>query len=205
MIFGEIYLLRNRQNGKLYVGQTVGGIKRRWNAHVGDSKRRPRCYIDRAIGKYGSDSFEIERLDIAQTRQELNELEDSWIDRLNSQVPNGYNVRKNGVGKLMGSSGWSLSDEARAKLRNIFTGAKHTEETRRKMSATRKGRKHSPEHSAAIGRAHRKLTEEQALEIKTATGRQKDIGAKFGVGQSVVWMIKHGRTYASIGSREHVV
>jgi hypothetical protein len=64
-------------------------------------------------------------------------------------------------------------------------------------------RKHG---TAPIGVKHpmAKLNEEQVLNIIRATGRQKDIGAQFGVSQSTVHAIKSGRLWSHLRESEAV-
>lgn len=58
-MFGHIYKITNKVNGKAYVGKTTDTVQVRWGEHLKDSKRK-RCAnrpLYRAIGKYGADAF----------------------------------------------------------------------------------------------------------------------------------------------------
>lgn len=94
---GIIYLIHNKINGKPYVGQTTLGLRRRWNVHKSDARSERYDYpICRAIKKYGEDNFQILEIDKADARDALDNLEQYYIKKYNSLVPNGYNVRPGG-------------------------------------------------------------------------------------------------------------
>ena len=78
MSYGEIYIIGNFVNDKLYVGQTKKGIKVRWDSHIHNAIREgkeytPKCLIDRAIRKYGKENFCMYIVDTAKDQDELNE------------------------------------------------------------------------------------------------------------------------------------
>lgn len=97
-IYGRIYLITNKINGKMYVGQTKTTIKKRFNKHVCDSNNinsnnYQTMSIVKAIHKYGKENFTIIELDVAYSQVELNILEGTYINKyntLNSKV--GYNI-----------------------------------------------------------------------------------------------------------------
>ena len=62
---GKIYLISNDINSKLYVGQTIQTLSKRFNGHCCYSKtdRSNNMYIKRAIHKYGRDKFHIKLLE----------------------------------------------------------------------------------------------------------------------------------------------
>lgn len=109
-------MIRNRVNGKVYVGQTVQSIQYRWGQHVRDAHRR--VYpIHHAINKYGPDGFEISELARAASLADLNALESVLIAEYRANDKRfGYNVRAGG------DSGGKLHPETIEKLRQIFTG-----------------------------------------------------------------------------------
>ena len=51
-----IYKAINQVNGKIYIGQTVGSLKKRIKDHIYDSKRHD-YYFARALRKYGEENF----------------------------------------------------------------------------------------------------------------------------------------------------
>lgn len=132
-----VYLVRNTLNGKGYVGKTVRTLDQRWKEHVyhaavGDDEMA----LYDAIRKHGPEAFvheELERLSDGSTPADLNTAEIGWIERLGT-YGRGYNMTRGGDG----IAGW-----------------KHRDETKRRMSEARLGKKlgrQSKEHRLAISR-----------------------------------------------------
>ena len=92
-----IYTITNLINGKQYVGQTSATMNRRMTIHKAHSKT---CSypLYSAFKKYGLASFLMEKIDMAETREELNNKEIMWISKLNTITPNGYNIQPGGFG-----------------------------------------------------------------------------------------------------------
>lgn len=93
---GKIYLISNDVNNKLYVGQTVQTLRKRFTGHCCYSKsdRSDRMLIKRAIHKYGKDKFHISLIEEC-TIDSLNDREIYWIAYYDS-YNNGYNLTKGG-------------------------------------------------------------------------------------------------------------
>jgi len=143
--FGEIYVIRNRVNGKLYVGQTTQGVAYRWKGHIkGLGNGRTYHGLKGAMEKYGVENFSLDVLDTADTREGLDAKERAWIASLGSLVPGGYNLKDGG------QEGSAYSAESRERNRQTQLGKKHTAESKAKMSAARKGKPKSPEHVAKV-------------------------------------------------------
>lgn len=109
-----IYLITNKQNGKVYVGQAVRPIEKRWSQHLCCAKRGSHFYLHRAIRKYGSSSFEMSVLHFGvETKEELDRLEKLEIVNFRSSDQRfGYNRTEGGEGP----NGLNVSDEARRKM-----------------------------------------------------------------------------------------
>jgi group I intron endonuclease len=102
-----VYLLQNQINGKAYVGQHNGyDLNKRWKAGKYNS------YLTAAIRKYGSDSFKRTILAYASCQEELDLLEQFWIQTL--QTCN----RKFGYNRQMGGRNWhgGLTPETRKRI-----------------------------------------------------------------------------------------
>lgn len=133
-----IYKITNLVNGKMYIGQTIRPLEKRWKAHY--RERHSDRPISRALCKYGRENFKIEEITRASSRDELDELEKFWIIELDTMNPlNGYNARGGGN-----------------------TGRGVCEETRTKMSLAKKGKPSnkkdfscSPETAAKISAANK--------------------------------------------------
>lgn len=93
---GRIYLISNDINSKLYVGQTIQTLNKRFNGHCCYSKsdRSVNMYIKRAIHKYGRDKFHITLIEECPINL-LNEREKYWITFYDS-YNKGYNLTKGG-------------------------------------------------------------------------------------------------------------
>lgn len=90
-----IYKITNKINGKIYIGQTVNDLSRRWSQHISCAKRKDtNMSIVNAIRKYGKDNFDIEEIDRATCLQELSIKEEFFINMLNSFSPIGYNLKE---------------------------------------------------------------------------------------------------------------
>jgi group I intron endonuclease len=128
-----IYKITNIINNKVYIGQTIHSIEKRWSRHNWNcTKERNAMAITNAIIKYGSENFKIEEIDRANNLEELNEKEIYYIKQFNSISPNGYNLETGGKNKR-------LSEETKRKISESNKGKKATEETKRKLSESHKG------------------------------------------------------------------
>ena len=98
MKFGKIYLITNDINSKVYVGQTIQTLNKRFNGHCCYSKsdRSVNMYIKRAIHKYGRDKFHIKLLEECPI-EKLDEREIYWISFYKSNEKQfGYNILQGG-------------------------------------------------------------------------------------------------------------
>lgn len=99
-----IYLIRNKINNKIYIGQSIN-IYRRWTEHLRSgqpkkysikSSRDSKTPIHLAMQKYGVDNFEISILEKCK-KELLNEKEQYWIKILRSNNKDiGYNITSGG-------------------------------------------------------------------------------------------------------------
>ena len=139
---GEVYYIKNKVNGKGYVGQahkTVGAVKLnwgtngRWLSHLREARDvakggKDHCVLlNNAINKYGGDAFEVQKICDCLTIEEMDAMETKYIQEYNTKVPNGYNLTSGG-GK------GKDSDETREKKRKMRLGKSHTEDTKKKIS-----------------------------------------------------------------------
>lgn len=93
-----IYLIRNKIDGKCYVGQTIHDFKRRydksgnwWNSRTANR------YLKNAAQKYGVENFEVRILEKdVKTEEELNLLERQYIRLYTAIYPMGYNYQAGG-------------------------------------------------------------------------------------------------------------
>ena len=96
-IEGIIYLITNKVNGKIYIGQTKNTLKRRWYEHCNKAKRNPTKHFEHAINKYGPNNFTVIQIDSANSFKELDKKEDCWIEYYKASDPKMvYNSLKGG-------------------------------------------------------------------------------------------------------------
>ena len=87
----DIYIIKNKINDKVYVGQAKDTNERFIN-HCKPSAKD--CLVDLAIQKYGKENFYVEVLE--SQIENYNEKEKYWIKYYNCKVPNGYNISDGG-------------------------------------------------------------------------------------------------------------
>lgn len=153
---GGIYGILNVVNKKVYIGSAVN-LKNRNNTHISalNNNKHWNKYLQAAWNSYGCDNFEFHVLEYVEDKTSLTKREQHYI---------------NYFGSFDRERGYNLSPTAGSPL-----GVKHTEETKRKMGLTWKGRKQTKEHTAKIALA---LTGKKASDIarvnisKGLTGRK---------------------------------
>lgn len=90
---GSIYVIRNTVNDKVYIGQTIQTVERRFRSHLNSDPRRHNQAILWAMEKLGRENFYVETLVTGiEDLDELNNLEEYYIQHYNSMKPNGYNL-----------------------------------------------------------------------------------------------------------------
>ncbi len=92
---GKIYIIKNTINNKVYIGQTIQTIKRRFQKHLTDYEAKKddknTNKLIRAIKKYGKEKFFVELIEEnIPTKEELDKREIYWIKYYDS-YKNGYN------------------------------------------------------------------------------------------------------------------
>lgn len=88
-----IYKITNKITGKMYIGQT-NNYKRRIQQHLNRAKNKhTELYND--IRKYGNDAFEFSIIDETNSDEELNKLEQYYINLYHTDV-DGYNIKSGG-------------------------------------------------------------------------------------------------------------
>jgi group I intron endonuclease len=125
-----IYKITNKINNKIYIGQTINILKKRWRQHCSTNSGCKNLH--NAIRKYGSDNFVIEEIDGANSQSELNYKEWFLIHKFNSLAPIGYNLKEGGNNK-------KLSKITKDRIRKSNLGKKRTEQTKTKISQSKKG------------------------------------------------------------------
>ena len=118
-----IYKITNKVNNKVYIGQTIRPLLKRWRQHISYANNvTSNTHFARAIRKYGSGGFIIETIDTANTQEELDEKERYWIAYYNSTV-SGYNEADGSV-KCGGNTYKSKTKEELSIIKNKLSSTK---------------------------------------------------------------------------------
>jgi group I intron endonuclease len=143
------------------VGSAID-IERRWKQHHIDfSNNKNSLHLQNAWNKYGEDAFQWNILECVPNKEWLIEIEQYWIDFLDTASRDfGYNICP-----LAGSAlGMKHTEEARRKMREAgigkWLGKNHTEESKIKISNAKKGNK------CSLGHKHTDETKIKMSEIK---------------------------------------
>ena len=152
-----IYIIRNTENGRAYIGQSVN-IKHRLARHLSELRSGVHCnrHLQRAFAKYGETAFEQGTLQKCSP-EELTEKEQKWID-IFKEGDLVYNIQMEAGGS---PAGLPVSLDTRRRISITLTGQKHSPERCARISAALTGKKRgprppfSPEWRANISKAHR--------------------------------------------------
>lgn len=160
--FGYIYALQS-PSGKIYIGQTIKDVQKRFDKHIADAKRGSPYPIHRAIRKYGEEVRIVWAFPVSGCQQDLDDAEKQAIAIYKTRAPNGYNASEGGAG---GSAhkGKKHSDQTKSRISTnnarkgkpgTWTGKHRSEETKAKISAARRGVPRSEETKAKISAARK--------------------------------------------------
>ena len=101
---GQIYIIKNKINDLVYIGQTTNGYKQRFLQHCKPSCRTKRNYkLYNALNFYGVSNFYVELLEDKVPVEKLFEREIFYIKKYNS-YKKGYNSTNGGNGNYINRS-----------------------------------------------------------------------------------------------------
>lgn len=146
-----VYAIRNRTDGKVYVGSSENTRRRLWY-HRWLLKRGAHhaIHLQRAWDRDGAAAFTFEVIEDVPDLALLIEREQYWIDRHGSaHERRGYNVAP-AAGTRRGVPQPASVAE---KMRTVHTGKPKSAEQRAKMSAAMKGRVKSESHRQKLREA----------------------------------------------------
>lgn len=205
----DIYIIRNRINDKVYIGQSVNAA-RRFITHCSKNNTN-NSLIGQAIQEFGANNFWFEILE--RQIENYNDREKYWIDYYNSITPNGYNIQEGGDEPPHPHSiehphskfdslntVENIKNDLRETDLSLFEIGKRYGVSKRTIMRINQGI-----HYEEIGETYPirkvpkmngKLTDEQIMEIIEIlryTYRQyEDIGKQYGISISTVKMINFG-------------
>lgn len=140
-----IYQIKNLINGKIYIGSAVN-MRRRWVCHKSNlsKNRHHSIHLQRSWNKYGENVFLFEVLEEVRDKNLLTRREQFWLDETKCyDQKNGYNISPT-AGNCLGIKHTEETNRKNSEVRkgkkNHFYGKKHTEETKRMISEANKGR-----------------------------------------------------------------
>lgn len=133
-----IYIITNKVNGKVYVGQAQFVTRRlyehKYHLERGTDKS---TVLQRSVEKYGLDNFSMSVLEICPI-EKLNEREIYWIEQYKSNNKEyGYNLSSGGESGLRG---YKFPKEFGERISARMTGKHLTEEHKQKISTSQKGK-----------------------------------------------------------------
>jgi len=177
-----IYSIRNRENGKIYIGSAIS-LSRRFSEHLRMLKRgdHDNPHLQNSWNKHGEDAFSFNTVMFCSV-DDLVETEQCFLDELRDEIGSGqiYNISPTAGSQL----GLEHTPESRAKMsheqsgeNNGFYGKRHSKESIEKMRKSHKGQvawnkgiPHSEEIKRKISEAKRgkSLSDEHRAKISEA-------------------------------------
>lgn len=140
-----IYKIVNIVNGKIYIGSTIN-YKRRISAHLSrlNKNEHHSIKLQNSYNKYGIDNFEFIILEEVEDVRILIETEQKWIDTLTPEL------NMTTIAGLNCHIGLKRSNETKKKISESLKGKKLSEEHKESVRKTLTGRKLSDEHKENI-------------------------------------------------------
>lgn len=134
-----IYKITCKVNNKIYIGQTTETLEKRFNRHMGYQKDTHDTKFYRAVRKYGVENFYIELIAQATSKEELDNLEEHYIQKYQA-IEKGYNTS---LGKIGGDTLTHNPNLAKIKekIRNSKLGGKNPKATKIKVIYIKTGLK----------------------------------------------------------------
>ena len=206
-----IYQIRNTINNRVYIGQTRQRFEKRFLHHCWKLRNgtHDNQWLQKSFNKYGEDKFVFEVLEIIEDSDFINERERILISAAKERKIC-YNMIDGGGGR----GGVPMPEETKHRLselnRILNTGKKASEETKRKMSESRRGKQRKTEdiEKAVFTRQQKlldgeeiktaKLTPEQVEQIKIMLMRGVPydyISQEFNVSKSNINAIRSNRSW----------
>lgn len=200
-------MLKNKINEKIYIGQTIRSIEKRFEEH---QKKTSGCVaMYNAIQKYGWVNFEKDWYECPD--EDLNFDEELLVREMGTLAPGGYNLKEGGSnGKLSEETkqkiseaqrgdkghwyGKILNDGHKTKISEALIGKFRTEESKQKISEAKRGEK-----NPSFGKIPSEETKQKMSEAKV--GKQKSEETKQKMSEAQRGEKSH--MYGKIGEKHH--
>jgi group I intron endonuclease len=171
-----IYKFTHAESGRCYIGQTIQlPVKRKWE-HICDTRDSEKTYhFHNALKKYGVESFIFEVIDSASSLEELNRLEEFYINKFDS-IQNGFNIRQGGNNKIHNAESIKRMSESQKAAH-----ARRRAEGRdggwiRRDGGAMKGKSHPNKGGTSLNKGKKKgLTWEQIYGVEGAAIRRQKL------------------------------
>lgn len=147
----RIYSIYNITSQKRYIGQTIQPLHKRIYQHFHQAKKGVDTPLYHALRKYPKNNFKIELIEECD-KLILDEREKYWINYYQT-FAEGYNCNNGGQGS---------------------TGLKHTEETKKKMSSSKKGKPSGRKGKINSIESNKKRSETLKQGYKNETRKKRD-------------------------------
>lgn len=188
-VVGCVYIAKNLDDGKCYVGKTHGRFLTRKAWHLATARRGDGFYFHNAIASHGRSRFVWSIVYRSNDDEKLSEAEMALIAFYDTRRPNGYNLTMGGDG-VIGRDAECIERIAsfhRGRKRSADTkrriseacmgmkrrlGARLSDETKAKISVSRKGKMHSKESKEKIGSAHKGVPKSPEQRAKMSAARK---------------------------------
>lgn len=154
-----IYFIKNEETKAVYIGQAIN-IPARWNDHLHDllSNKHVNPHLQYAFNKYGYGKFYFQ----IWTTCEVDELD--YIEKLAIWVCKRQGIELYNIQD--GGNGTQKSEETKKKMSESAKGRTFSPETRAMISASLK-EYHKTNENAFKGKAHTEETRQRMSESKT--------------------------------------
>lgn len=140
-MYGYIYMIVNKVNGKTYVGQRKSTKLCYDDKYMGSGK-----YLKSSQKHYGIENFEKLLVQYVETKEEANKQEIFWIAHYRARGMAQYNISNGGDGgATLGGHAWNsgkvMANEWKETHINAryWAGKQHSEEYKNKMKESCKG------------------------------------------------------------------
>lgn len=181
-----IYMIQNKVNGNIYIGQSVD-VYNRWKEHLCALRGGYHFnnHLQRSWNKHNECDFEFSIVEEC-SEDKLDDKEIYWISNCDS-YNNGYNQTKGGGGMR----GFKHSDETKQKISEStkgvnapWYGKQHSEETKAKIGIASKERFVDPENHPMYGKQHTTESKEKMRESHTGKTLTDEHKAKLSIASS---------------------